>query len=113
EARVAGEGAHPAGTARVARLFLKDGGVAELAPRGESGVGRGHPARDVPLGGTLEVLAHLGLHIVVERAAQEDGAQAEHRPPEGIGYRHSVLDLLVESEVSGSRWCVELRRARR
>jgi hypothetical protein len=36
-----------------------------------------HPAVDQAFGGALEMLAHLGLHVVVELLPAEDGAQPQ------------------------------------
>lgn len=82
-------------------MLLQLGDVPELALRSQAGVVWRHAASDVALGSTVEMVAHLGLHVVVEGAAEENGAGAEHGAAEGVcEIQLSPLDVLVKKEVS-------------
>src|SRR5205085_10935587 len=81
----------------------------ELSFGGEPRVGRRHSTGDESFRRALEVLAHLRLHGVVERASAKDRAKAEHyeskeRHAAGLfgrqDRRERSLDGLVRAGVS-------------
>ena len=84
EAQVAAEGVDPAHAARVARVFLEHGHIAELASRRQSRLVGRQTARHQTFGGAVDVLAHLVLHVALERAASQQGAQAKPDPAHRI-----------------------------
>jgi len=82
----------PTSAARIARFFLKDAEVPELATRSKPRIDGRHSASQVPFGGALEVLAHLGLHVALESPSRNDGAQAVGRLSKRI---HPFLGVSV------------------
>lgn len=78
--------------------------VPELASSRDAGVVAGHAARDQALGGGVEVLAHLGLHVIVEGIRAQGSAKAADAAQERLN-EHGSLDGLVGHWVSAA-WTI-------
>ena len=77
---------------------LEDGDVLRLAAGREACFVSRHTASGEAFGGAIEVVAHLGLHVALERVAFEHGAQTGR--PDGKDDGLAVM------------WSSEWRRAR-
>ena len=110
--QVTSEVVDPPHPACIARLLLEDGDVPELAAGGEACVVSRHAASGEAFGGAIEVVAHLGLHVALERVAFEHGAQTEQHPTEkdhGLAVTWSSEWRRARQKIAPS--CPAVRRA--